>query len=79
MKVRDLVAALSKLNEDLEVVCLTEDERLITPGRLFTLFDINSVDVADAERCRVDGAPYLKFVKSGQAEKLAVLDVTSDF
>jgi hypothetical protein len=79
MKVRDLIGALSKFEQDLEVLCYTEDGDLVSKGRLFALLNIESVHVSECERCRVDQVPYIRIGKSEHSEKLALLDVTSDF
>jgi hypothetical protein len=79
MKVRDLIAALSKADEDLEVLCYTEDGPLVSKGRLFRLLSIKSVEVLEGERCRVDDVPYVKMGNTEPSEKLTLLEVTSDF
>jgi hypothetical protein len=40
MKVRELQEQLSKLDPELDVVCYSEDERLLVEGRGFILFDV---------------------------------------
>ena len=79
MKVRELIQKLSGLDQDLEVICWTEDEEFASDKRPFRLFDINSVEVTHGESTRVDGAPYMKIGKSDRSIPHAVLDITSDF
>lgn len=80
MKVRELQEQLRKLDPELEVVCYSEDEKLLTQGRKFILFDIQTIETAEAERLRLDdGTPYLKFEKSPAALAIATLEVTTDF
>lgn len=80
MTVRELQEKLSKLNPDLPVVCVSEDEKLLSERQIFRLLDIISVDVTEAEMCRLDdGTPYLKFGKSEACREIAFLDVTIDF
>ena len=80
MKVRELQAELNKLDPDLEVVCYTEDERLVAEGCLFTLLDFLAVQKVDAKRSRLpDGSPTLVLGKSPESEPIATLEVTSEF
>jgi len=80
MKVKDLKAKLDRLDPEMEVVLLCEDERIRQDGNSFVLFDIQSVDVTEAETTRLDdGRPYLKLVKSDYSSKLAVIGITADF
>ena len=80
MKVRELQEHLSKLDPELEVLCYSEDERLLVEKRGFILFDILAVSTAKAERHRLeDGTPYLKFELGPDSVSVATLEVTSDF
>ncbi|HAU30822.1 MAG: hypothetical protein XD84_2115 [Desulfotomaculum sp. 46_80] len=80
MKVRELQEHLSKTDPELDVVCYSEDERLLVENRGFILFDILAVSTVDAERLRLDdGTPYLKFERGLASVAMATLEVTSDF
>lgn len=82
MKVRELQEHLSKLDPELEVVCYSEDERLLVEKRGFILFDILAVSKTEAERLRLDdgdGTPYLKFNQGLASISMAILEITSDF
>ena len=80
MKVRELQEHLSKLDPELDVVCYSEDERLLVEKRGFILFDILAVSTAEAELLRLDdGTPYLKFDRGPTSVAMATLEVTSDF
>jgi hypothetical protein len=80
MKVKELQQKLSSLNPELELLCYTEDERLLTDRRGFLLLDIESVEITDAEHVRLDdGTPYLKLGKGPASTTVATLHVTSDF
>ncbi|RLB93829.1 MAG: hypothetical protein DRH26_02850 [Deltaproteobacteria bacterium] len=80
MKVRELQKKLGELDPELEVVCYSEDEKLLVKDRGFILFDFLAVDTTDAERLRLnDGTPYLKFGRSSSSSPIATLQVTSDF
>ncbi len=80
MKVRELQDHLSKLDQELNVVCYSEDEKLLVEKRSFILFDILVVNTVDAERLRLDdGTPYLKFKRGPASVAIATLEVTPDF
>lgn len=80
MKVRDLQEKLSKLDPGLEVVCYSEDEKLLTGNQGFILLDILAVDTSEGERNRLDdGFPSMTFGSGPNAEVVATLEVTSDF
>jgi hypothetical protein len=80
MKVADLIAGLRELDPDLEVVCYTEDEAALRPGHGFALFDIQEVTTTEGEMTRgEDQVPSLRLGAGPASQKLAVLDVTSDF
>jgi len=80
MKVRELQEHLSKLDPELEVVCYSEDERLLVEKRGFILFDILAVSTTNAERLRLeDGTPYLKFEQGPDSATITTLEVTADF
>ena len=60
MKVRELREELGKLDPELEVVCYSEDERLLVEGRGFILLDVLAVSTAEAKQLHLDnGTPYL--------------------
>ncbi len=80
MKVRELQEHLSKLDPELDIVCYSEDERLLVEKRGFILFDILAVSTAEAERFRFeDGTPNLKFDRGPASFAMTILEVTSDF
>lgn len=80
MKVRELQEQLSKLDQGLDVVCYSEDEKLLIEGQGFILLDFLAVSTAEAERLRLnDGTPYLKFGSGPASATIATLEITSDF
>lgn len=80
MKVQQLQEQLSKLDPELEILCYSEDETLLTKDRGLVVLDIVAVNTSEAERLRLDdGAPYLKFGKGPASFPLATLEVTADF
>jgi hypothetical protein len=80
MKVRELQEYLSKFDPEINVLCYSEDEKLLAEKRGFILFDILAVSIAEAEQLRLDDdTPYLKFGRSPASVTIATLEVTSDF
>lgn len=80
MKVRELQEHLSKLDPEMDVLCYSEDEKLLTEKLGFILFDILAANTSEAERLRLDdGTPYLKFERGPNSVTMATLEVTSDF
>ena len=80
MKVRDLMNALGKMDPELDVLCYSEDEVLVAPGCGFRILDIEAVDCTKAQKVRLkDGSPSLKFEGGPAAQRLAVLNVISQF
>ena len=80
MKVRELQEQLGRLDPELDVVCYSEDQRLLVEGRGFILLDVLAVSTAEAQRLRLDdGTPYLTFERGPASAALATLEVTSDF
>jgi hypothetical protein len=79
MKVRELIQKLSVFDQNLEVICWTEDEGLVAEDHLFRLFHVNSVELTHGEPTRIDGAPSMKIGKSGSSVAYAVIDITTDF
>ena len=80
MKVRELIAKLSKLDQEFDVLCYTEDRDLLANKHGFRLLDIDSVEVSEGERRRGDDqVPTLKLGKSPHSEKFVFINVVSDF
>lgn len=80
MKVKDLVASLSKFDQELECLGYSEDLDLRANNELFRLFEVETVSMCEAERGRDDTAvPFLRIGKFANSEKIAFLNITSDF
>lgn len=78
MKVRELQEQLSRLDPELDLVCYSEDERLLAEGRNFILFDVEAVSTSEAERTRLDDeTPYLRIGKSPASTTVGILEITS--
>ncbi len=80
MKVKDLIKKLSSLDPGLDILCYSEDEKLLPEGHLFRLLEIESVDIAVGEKCKgSDGVGSLKLGQSALSEKHVTINVTCDF
>ncbi len=80
MTVGGLIAKLSRLDQDSEVLCYTEDGSLLADGHVFRLLDIESVE--EFEGVRVRGEDLIRTIRLGkgpQAEKFVFLNVVSEF
>lgn len=80
MKVRELQQRLSKLDPELDVLCYTEDSKLVPADAHFRLLEIEDVQTTHGEQVRLDdGTPYLKLGMGPASVVLATLVVTADF
>lgn len=80
MRVKELQEQLSKFDPDLELMCYSEDENLLSANRGFVLFDVLAANKVEAEHTRLnDQTPYLKMGRSPTSAAIAILEVTSDF
>lgn len=80
MKVKELLAKLKARDPEQDVICYSEDEEGLPEGHGFRLFEINGIDVTDAEKTRLDdGTPYLKLGKTAHSRRQVLIDITSDF
>lgn len=80
MKVKDLQEKLSKLDPNLEIVFSTEEDKFLSDGELFKLFDIDHISVSEAESLRNENRePTLKFCKSANSQPIVIANIVSDF
>ena len=80
MKVRELMAKLKKQDPNLEILCYSEDNDHLPPNLGFRLFHVENVTNVEGEMVRVeDQIPYLKIGSSMKSQKLAIVEITSDF
>lgn len=80
MKVKDLIAALGKLDPNLDIYGYTEDESLVSGNRLFHIFHMDGVEVSVAETFRDENhAPAIKFGQSEKSRNIAFVNLTTDF
>ena len=74
VKVKDLIKELQKINPELEVMCYLENHN---PAHL--LIENVSEHEASKRRDEKTGIPGLVFQKSDFSQKIAFIDITSDF
>jgi hypothetical protein len=79
MTAKQLIAELSKLNPDVDVVCYSEDRELLTEGMEFRLLEIESVDTTVGEKVNLDGTPTIRMGDPPSATIVGRLHVTLDF
>lgn len=80
MKVKELIAELSKQDPELEILCYTEDEKILPADHLFRLIDIESISVLEGEKRRGDdGVPTLKIGTEGYTQKHVIINLLTEF
>ena len=80
MKVKDLIAKLTNLDPEIDILCCCEDEGLRSSESEVQVLEILDVSEKVAEMSRVEsGKPWLKFEKSDTSSKVALIEVTTDF
>ena len=79
VKVKDLISKLSKFNQEYDIICYCEDEDILDKKQGFRLFEIESVDVQDAEKVRLNNTPYLKFGKTPSSKPHILISIIADF
>ena len=79
MKVKDLIAELSKIDQHLEVCCYTEDSFAATHNKGVRAFEIVSVAPVAANRNRdKNGLPTLDILDAQDPRKIALLEISSE-
>ena len=80
MKVKKLIETLGAFDPERDVICYCEEENMSAPGHGFRLFEIESVDVSEAEKTRDDnGIPSFKFDKTKHSTPHVLINIVSDF
>lgn len=78
MKVKDLQIMLEKLDPQLDLVCLTEDEEFLSHNESLKLFEIDNVSAVEAVKWRNDnGQAMLKFGKSDGSRSIGIINLIS--
>jgi hypothetical protein len=80
MKVKELIDVLKTHDQELDVLCYTEEAGLLADGHTFRLLDIEGVGSSKGERRRGDDdVPTMKFGEFGPATKGVFLHVVGKF
>ena len=61
MKVKELIERLGKLNQDLDIVCYTEDKDLLARKHMFRILQIDGVDVREPRGEKIGNGVPAKF------------------
>lgn len=78
MKVKELIAQLSKFDQELDVVCYSEDEDLLAEGHRLRIMWPIGVALAEGRFVKgEDGIPSIAL--QNRATKLVTIEVTVDF
>jgi hypothetical protein len=77
MKVKELIANLQKIDQELDVFCYCENKDNV--GDLTKEFSIQNISVSDVEIERESvGRVNIKYIKSKKSIKVAFLEITTD-
>jgi hypothetical protein len=81
LQVKDLIAALEKLDPNLHIYGYSDDPELVGENEAYKVFSVDSVDANQVERDRDDltGMPKLKFSDSKESQKVALLNLSYRF
>lgn len=80
MKNRELIKLLEAHDPDSDVLCSIEDEAFLKKDEHFQIFEIVSVESANAEKHRDQSdKPTLKYVESEASETHLLIEITSIF
>jgi hypothetical protein len=80
MKVHELIAKLKSIDQNIDIICYTEDDNQLPPGHTFKIFEIESLEVTEGEKVKgEDEVPSIKFGKSNYSQSHAIISITSDF
>ena len=72
---------LQQFDPEQSIACYSEDEGLRAGDGPIQIFEVLNVSEVEAESSRLDGGagkPWLKFGKSGNSSKFALIEITSD-
>lgn len=72
MKVSELIEKLKKFDPKLDIFCIED-------CKSNRALDITDIIIKDAEKCRNNNIPCLKFGHSELSSKHVLIEVTSDF
>ncbi|WPN50915.1 hypothetical protein QMK52_18660 [Pseudomonas sp. P9_2] len=80
MKVKDMIAQLQKLDPELHLLVLCEDSDVLEKGQGIRIFEPDSADMFFAKMSRDSShKARLEITAAGEGQKLASINVTTDF
>lgn len=81
MKVKELIVMLERMDDDLDVICITKDPNLIDINRPFKSLEINSIDLAKTKLINSSGKlPSVKLKQSSaHADMQVVIELGAEF
>lgn len=80
MKVKEMIAQLQKLDPELSLVVLCEDPEVLEKGQVFRILEPYSADMFLANMSRDSNHKVrLEITAAGEGQKLASINVTTDF
>lgn len=80
MKVKEMIAQLQKLDPELSLVVLCEDQEVLENGQVFRILEPYSADMFFANLSRDSNHKVrLEITAAGEGQKLASINVTTDF
>jgi hypothetical protein len=80
MKVKEMIAALQKLDPEVTLLSLCEDAEVLEKGQAIRIFEPYSADMFFADMGRdSDYKGRLSITAAGEGRKLASINVTTDF
>lgn len=79
MKVKELIEKLNKMDQNLSIICFTEDEDLLEEEQMVRPLDIVDISTGQAELSRNDsGEAQIKFTRENPASSYVFIHITSD-
>lgn len=80
MKVKEMIAQLQKLDPELTLLVLCENSEVLEKGQGIRIFEPDSADTFFANMSRdSDYKARLAITAEGEGQKLACINVTTDF
>lgn len=80
MTVKELVNHLTKLDQNLDIILVNEDDHSAYKSKPTSISIPIEVQNITAERIRLnDNSPALRYERSESSEELCIIQITSDF
>lgn len=81
LQVKDLIAALEKLDPNLHIYGFSDDPDLVSRDEAYKIFSVDSVNAQNVEKGRDDltGMPSLKFSTAEGSQEVAFVNMSYRF